>query len=89
MDFFLSTSINPSGFIFLILNFYKVRDILSYRLRLARLIFFLYPICFESNGTKQNERKKKKAAWYFFHIYIEDELKALKILLTKILKINV
>lgn len=33
--------------------------------------------------------KKKKAAWYFFHIYIEDELKALKILLTKILKINV
>lgn len=32
---------------------------------------------------------KKKVAWYFFHIYMEDELKALKILLIKILKINV
>lgn len=39
---------------------------------------------------EQNRMKgKKKAAWYFFHIYMEDELKALKILLIKILKINV
>lgn len=39
---------------------------------------------------EQNRMKgKKKVAWYFFHIYMEDELKALKILLIKILKINV